>query len=500
MKKTLSVIIAAHNEAKTIGPLVRRLCRWYRRPEVIVIANGCTDRTASIARGAGARVVRFKNRLGPDVGRAVGLSIARGDICLVVDGDMIVPPAQLEPFVRAVQGGVDIALNGYPFPGTKKFHHPTAIAKHALNIFADRADLRAASLTTVPHAISRRAIKLLGPLAFCVPPVAQARAICDGRLRIEIAGQVAVGALNRSRGAEHDQAMRRLIIGDCLEGVNIIIDQRGVRGGFTDLGRKRDLAQGASFIPKERVSAAAIVPTQGEAGLTRLVGELTNAPFDHIRLVLNGANEEDIESVRTTSTIEVDYFAEPVGHDVGRAIGCMQVDSDKYFITDADIPLTREDVEPFLDAIDRDVDIALNNLDRILSKARQVDPPSIVKRFLNIACDRPDLGVSSLTAVPHAISGRILREIGFESIAVPPLGQVKAILAGLHVEAVHPVDVVKMNAVRPHLHNADSGKPLQKLIVGDHLEAIAYLQEVQGSRGNFPDPIRRIDLAERYIM
>ncbi len=138
----LSVIIAAHNEARTIGPLVRRLLRWHRKPEVVVIAKGCHDGTARIARVAGAQVIRLRNQLGPDVERAIGLSVAQGNILLVLDAGMLVTLAQLEPFVRSVERGVDLALSR---SGIKQLHHSIAVANHALNIFADRPDLHAAS-------------------------------------------------------------------------------------------------------------------------------------------------------------------------------------------------------------------------------------------------------------------------------------------------------------------------------------------------------------------
>ncbi|MFD1676580.1 glycosyltransferase [Alicyclobacillus fodiniaquatilis] len=499
MNRKLSIVIAAHNEAKTIGPLVRRLLRWHRRPEVIVIANGCTDGTGNIAKMAGARVVRFRTRLGPDIGRAIGISLAHGDILLVLDADVAVTIAQLEPFVRAVERGADIALNRYPLFGTKQFHHPTAVAKHALNVFADRPDLLAASLTAIPHAISRRAALQLGPLAFCVPPVAQARALCSNNLKVEVAAHVPVGRLNRRRGPHHELTMRRLIIGDCLEGMSVIIQERGSRGGFTDLSRKRHLVTQMPVLPRSSVDTAVIVPTQGEETLRQVLKELRRLHLDQVRLVLNGTSDTTLPDVKGLS-VQVDHYRDPVGHDVGRAIGCMQVDAAKYFFTDADIILPKAQVQPFLAALDEGVDIALNHLDAILAKRRQIDPPSIVKRFLNIACERPDLGVASLTAVPHAVSRRTVEQIGAEAFAVPPVAQVKAILAGLKVMAVHPVDVIHTNAARPHLHDKSVGRPLQKLIIGDYVEAIHCLQQTLGDRGAFPDNVRRRTIAEQYIV
>ncbi len=53
LKATL--IIPALNEAEAIGPLMRRVPRE-TVAEVVVVDNGSTDATGSIAAGAGARV------------------------------------------------------------------------------------------------------------------------------------------------------------------------------------------------------------------------------------------------------------------------------------------------------------------------------------------------------------------------------------------------------------------------------------------------------------
>ncbi len=55
--------------------------------------------------------------------------------------------------------------------------------------------------------------------------------------------------------------------------------------------------------------------------------------------------------------------------------------------------------------------------------------------------------MGSTTAVPHAFSRKCIDTIGFDSLL--SLSQVKTILAGLHVQNVHSIDVDKINRVRP---------------------------------------------------
>ncbi len=492
MKRT-SIIIAARNEANKIQPLVSRLKKWRHCFEVIVVANGCSDSTARRARRAGARVLEFEEPLGPDVGRAIGIAAAKGDIYLVLDADLRIYPNQLNPFVLAVEKGVDIALNRYPLPETVRFQHPTAVAKHALNLFAERPDLAACSLTAVPHALSRRVVKGIGAYAFAVPPVAQAAAMLSGSYRIEPVAHVPVGILNPMRSKDHQKRMRNLIIGDCLEAVHLIHLKKGVRGGFTDLHRKRELIPAFDDTGVEELThIAAVVPAQGEDSLLDVVESLSMTGVGQVVVVQNGSEKIRFKHA-SQKHVKSFHYDESVGHDVGRAIGCAKLKANGYFITDADILMKPTDMKEFMDALKK-VDVALNSLDEVLPKESQTDAPSIVKRFVNLACNRPDLGVASLTAIPHAITRQVVESIGVDALAVPPLAQVKAILAGFSVQTVHSVDVIHTNAYRPKLHAPSSGRPVSKLITGDCLEALFYLQSQIGIRAYFPDNLRRRDL------
>ncbi|MBL2480298.1 glycosyl transferase, partial [Klebsiella pneumoniae] len=101
------------------------------------------------------------------------------------------------------------------------------------------------------------------------------------------------------------------------------------------------------------------------------------------------------------------------------------------------------------------------------------------KYAVNLACNRKDLGMGSTTAVPHAFSRKCIDTIGFHSLLSPTLSQVKTILAGLHVQKVHSVDVDKINRVRPEKHFSKEGylSLATQQIIGDHIEAIYYIAE-----------------------
>jgi len=221
----LSVIIPVFNERKTIAGVIAESYRIHPSTEVIVVANGTSDGTKEIAARMGARVVSYDQRLGHDVGRSVGARYAKGGVLLFTDGDIVLSAKSLRPLVNAVVNGVDVALNAYNGPTSRKKVHKVVLAKHAFNHMLGRPDLKGASMTTIPHAISRRALQAIGAEALCVPPKAQAMAIHRG-LRIEAVQHINVGLKNPLRlKTRKGDPLGRLIVGDHLEALNWIMEQ-----------------------------------------------------------------------------------------------------------------------------------------------------------------------------------------------------------------------------------------------------------------------------------
>lgn len=236
----VSVIIPAANERRTIASVIRHSRLVHPDTEVIVVANGSSDGTARIAERLGARVIRYENRLGHDVGRSIGARAAKGDILLFVDGDFAVPARDLRPLVKAVKDGrTDVALNSYLGSVDKAVVHEVVLAKHALNAALGRPDLKGASMTTVPHAIHRQAAEAIGFEHLSVPPKAQAIAIARG-LRIRPVHFIHVGKKNRKRKKRRgEDPVGDLIVGDHLEAMQWHIERTGNRGGFHDHTRDR---------------------------------------------------------------------------------------------------------------------------------------------------------------------------------------------------------------------------------------------------------------------
>ncbi|MGN7415356.1 glycosyltransferase family 2 protein [Paenibacillus sp. SAF-068] len=240
----LSVIIPAMNEEKTIGAVVREALRICHDAEVLVIVNGSTDGTANAAKRAGARVLTYAEALGHDGGRKVGAEAACGQVLLFTDADIAIPAEHFAPYVKAVLKGTDVALNDYHGPVTHRPVHPVVEAKHMLNSILARSDLRGASMTAIPHAISRKALEVMGISSLEVPPLAQAKAVIGG-LRVRAVHHVPVGRMNAVRIKKRNgpDPLSQVVLNDHMAAIKWITDTLGPRGGYTDLKRVRNLAR-----------------------------------------------------------------------------------------------------------------------------------------------------------------------------------------------------------------------------------------------------------------
>lgn len=100
MKPLISIIIPAHNEERYLGETLRALARQnYRYFEVIVVANGCSDKTTEIARDQCDKVIDLPER-GLGKARNTGAAKARGDLLIFLDADTRLEPRALE-FIAA---------------------------------------------------------------------------------------------------------------------------------------------------------------------------------------------------------------------------------------------------------------------------------------------------------------------------------------------------------------------------------------------------------------
>lgn len=97
----ISVIVPAHNEEQYLAATLDSLNdQEYPPHEIIVVANGCNDRTTEVARHRCHRLIVLSQKcLG--VARNLGARMAQGDILLFLDADTTLEPTALRKIARS---------------------------------------------------------------------------------------------------------------------------------------------------------------------------------------------------------------------------------------------------------------------------------------------------------------------------------------------------------------------------------------------------------------
>jgi undecaprenyl-phosphate 4-deoxy-4-formamido-L-arabinose transferase len=114
----ISIVVTLYNEAASVDELYRRavaaLDPGPRTFELLFVDDGSTDGTfAALERLHAAdprvRAVRFKRNFGQHPAMHAGLSRARGDVVVTMDGDLQNQPEDIPRLVEAVEAGNDVA-------------------------------------------------------------------------------------------------------------------------------------------------------------------------------------------------------------------------------------------------------------------------------------------------------------------------------------------------------------------------------------------------------
>ena len=111
----ISVVIPALNEEIAIGATIAGVSEVLTAAnlvpfEIVIVDDGSTDRTGTIAEAAGAKVVRHPHNVGYGRSLKNGIAAAQYDMIAICDADGTYPVSAIPELVRLYREGFDMAV------------------------------------------------------------------------------------------------------------------------------------------------------------------------------------------------------------------------------------------------------------------------------------------------------------------------------------------------------------------------------------------------------
>ncbi|MTI50157.1 MAG: glycosyltransferase family 2 protein [Alcanivorax sp.] len=131
--ETISVVVPAKNEARTIASVVKEASSQSGVIEVIVIDDGSDDDTAGLAASSGAKVISHPISLGNGAAVKRGAREATGELIVFMDGDGQHAAADI-PKLKDAMTGYDMAVGARSSSGQTNFWRRGA--NYIYNVFS----------------------------------------------------------------------------------------------------------------------------------------------------------------------------------------------------------------------------------------------------------------------------------------------------------------------------------------------------------------------------
>ena len=207
-------VVPARNEEANVAEVVQGIHAVDPDFEVVVVDDGSEDRTAAVARAAGAHVVRLPFNLG--IGGAVQTgfryALEHGfDVAVRLDGDNQHDPEELAALLGPVLSGEADIVVGSRFLGGGEYRPPFA-RRVGIRLFARVVSLlvrqRVTDTTSGFQALNRRGIALFAAdLPHDYPEVEATVMVFKHRLRLK---EVPVHMRERAEGSSSITALRSI--------------------------------------------------------------------------------------------------------------------------------------------------------------------------------------------------------------------------------------------------------------------------------------------------
>jgi len=139
----LSVIIPAYNEESYIREIITRvkkadLKKLKLQKEIIVVDDGSTDKTASLAsKISGVKLIRHVKNSGKGAAIRTGLKHATGDIILIQDADLEYSPSEISRVVGPiVEGKADVVYGSRYLDPSQRIRNKNFLKKVHKNAYS----------------------------------------------------------------------------------------------------------------------------------------------------------------------------------------------------------------------------------------------------------------------------------------------------------------------------------------------------------------------------
>ena len=106
----ISIVLPAKNESAAIGQTLQKLRMQCASAEIIVVNDGSSDDTASVASAAGARVLHHPYSKGNGAAIKTGARAATGEVIVFMDADGQHNPADIPRLLDTLQQGYDMVV------------------------------------------------------------------------------------------------------------------------------------------------------------------------------------------------------------------------------------------------------------------------------------------------------------------------------------------------------------------------------------------------------
>ncbi|MBI4093012.1 MAG: glycosyltransferase [Candidatus Kerfeldbacteria bacterium] len=128
----LSIVVPAHNEEHRIAPTLRTYANHFaKRSEILVVLNGCTDRTLDVVAATSRefpviRAINIPEAVGKGGAVREGFRQSRGRLVGFVDADGATTPAEFARLI-AMMDGADGLIASRWIDGAKVYHRTSVI-------------------------------------------------------------------------------------------------------------------------------------------------------------------------------------------------------------------------------------------------------------------------------------------------------------------------------------------------------------------------------------